>query len=409
MTPSREPRRRSLAATASRSGRRGSHSLAATFAATIATLATVLAQAPVSERTTATVTVAAVAERHAAWCHARYAEAERRARTLLRAAEALVATPSDATLAAARAAWTDARLVYCETEVLRFHDGPIEPVEPFVNAWPIDEVFLDYVVGAPSAGIVQDTTHFPNLTAAVLRLANERGGEANVSTGWHAIEFLLWGQDLDADGPGRRPPSDFDPTRIRSAKRRGECLLAITRMLVGDLGGVVAAWAPDADNYRRRFLREPDRALPRILAGASVLTAFELAGERLTVALETRDQEQEHSCFSDTTCQDLGANQRGLVAVLGGGDAAHDGAPTVIALVAATKPELAQLLRTRLHATTAAIQAIPTPFDRSIRGDPGAPGPRAIAAAIEALEAQAEVLLMVGKEFGIDLPLKPGG
>jgi putative iron-regulated protein len=350
--------------------------------------------------------VAAIATRHATWCHERYAEAELRAKALLRAIETLVAKPGAPELAAARTAWTAARAVYCETEVLRFQDGPIEPIEPFVNAWPIDEVFLDYVVGAPDAGIVQDAQRFPNLTQSVLRLANERGGEANVSTGWHAIEFLLWGQDLDAEGPGQRPATDFAPEHHRCARRRGECLLAITRMLVGDLGKLRAAWAPDADNYRRRFLQEPARVLPRLLAGATVLTAFELAGERLTVALETRDQEQEHSCFSDTTCQDLVANQLGIVAVLGAGAGPSTG---LAALLAAHEPALATLLGERLQTSLTALRAIPAPFDRAIRGAAGTDGPRSLAAAIEALEAQTEVLLLVGKAFGIDLPLKPGG
>ena len=61
---------------------------------------------------------------------------------------------------------------------------------------------------------------FPEITAEALTAANEEGGETNISTGWHAIEFLLWGQDLSATGPGARPATDY--TTAPNAERRGD-------------------------------------------------------------------------------------------------------------------------------------------------------------------------------------------
>jgi putative iron-regulated protein len=346
---------------------------------------------------------------HAAWCHELYAESVRRAHALATAVDALLATPGERALAAARAAWCDARTVYCRTEVLRFQGGPIEPLEPLLNAWPIDEAFVDYVAGAPDAGIVADPRGYPSLGGAVLRLANERGGEANVTVGWHAIEFLLWGQDLAADGPGRRPFTDYVAGQGRHAERRGEYLRTVCAALLQDLTTVRDAWAPDRDNHRRAFERDERAAVRAMLTGACVLTAFELTGERLTVALETRDQEQEHSCFSDTTTADLVANQAGIEALLRGRADGDGKGPGLLALVAAHDRALARFAADAVTATTRAIAAIPAPFDQAFLGDDDAPGRRAIRAAIEALEQQTEALQLVGKRFGHDLPLQPGG
>ena len=57
------------------------------------------------------------------------------------------------------------------------------------------------------------------------------------------------------------------------------------------------------------FLALPaDEALTKIITGAGELSRGELAGERMNVAYEERSQEDEHSCFSDNTTNDLVAN-----------------------------------------------------------------------------------------------------
>ena len=138
-------------------------------------------------------------------------------------------TPSSPTrptenLDAAKEAWLTARDEYGPTEAFRFYGGPIDNeetgVEGLVNAWPLDEAYIDYVDGDPEAGIVNNPDEHPTIDADALVAANEQGGEANVSTGWHAIEFLLWGQDLSADGPGARPVEDYTTSRERRPSRR---------------------------------------------------------------------------------------------------------------------------------------------------------------------------------------------
>ena len=358
------------------------------------------AASPVDER------MRAVVQRHAEHCHAVHRDAAVAAAALQQAVRALVAAPSEATLQAARAKWIAARVPYAQLEALRGHGGPIDAVEPLLNAWPVDEAYIDAVVGRPGAGIVHDRKSFPVLSTPALELANERGGETNVSVGWHAIEFLLWGQDQDPKGPGQRPFTDFVDGVGADADRRRAYLELVTGRLVAHLQELATAWAPDADNFRRRFEREPRDALRRMLAGTLIHTTFELAGERLAVAYETQDQEQEHSCFSDNTGADLVNNQLGIVAVFDGGRGERKDAD-LLAYVRARDPAVATLLEQSLQKTLAALRAIPQPFDQAFRGADDAPGRVAFRAALQALEAQAEAIAIAGQLFGFDLPVRP--
>lgn len=345
---------------------------------------------------------------HVEWCYALYGRVRERAGAMQRAIHEFLAAPSPRTLATARAAWIDARKLYGETEALRFHDGPIEPLEPLLNAWPVDEAYIDYVVGRPDCGMIQNPERYPSLDRAILQLANERGGEANICVGWHAIEFMLWGQDRRADGPGERSHLDFVPGERAHAERRAAYLRAVTGLLVEHLSQLESAWAPGAP-YRERFLKDPQGAVKRMLTGITVLTAFELGGERMTVAYDTQDQEQEHSCFSDTTHNDFVANQRGLAAVALGARLGDRRIAGIVDLLRESAPAMAEELTAAVGATAAALAAMPKPFDQAFLGADDGPGRTALRAAIAALEHQTDVLLIVGNHLGYDLPLEPGG
>lgn len=350
----------------------------------------------------------AVVKRHAAHCGELHLAVAEKAAAMAEVVDAFLAAPGPETLAAARASWIDARRIYGELEALRFHGGPIDDFEPCLNAWPVDENYIDQVSGAIGPGIVQDAAQFPQLSAAVLLAANERGGETNISVGWHAVEFLLWGQDLDPHGPGQRCWRDFAAGAPVVTTRRRQYLQICTHLLRQQLAELAASWAPDGETFHRQFVARPGDAIRRMLTGTLILSGFELAGERLAVAYETKDQEQEHSCFSDTTCLDLVANQRGIVAVFDGGRGEGDVEATLLALLRRRDAALAEHLVRCLERTTAALAAIPAPFDRAFLGDDDAPGRRAIQAAIRALEQQAEAIAFAGRVLGFDLPLRPG-
>jgi putative iron-regulated protein len=337
-----------------------------------------------------------------------YSESLESARAMDEAIDALVADPTPERLEAAKQAWLTARDDYGPTEAFRFYGGPIDDeetgVEGLVNAWPLDEAYIDYVEGDPAAGIVNTADEHPTIDAETLVAANEQGGEANVSTGWHAIEFLLWGQDLSADGPGARPVEDY--TANANADRRAGYLATTSDLLLEHLEGLVAAWAPDEDgNYRSEFVAlDPAESLAMIITGIGELSSGELAGERMSVAYEERSQEDEHSCFSDNTTSDIVANASGIGAVVNG-DYGDVSGPGLADLLAGTDEALSEELVAAVEESTALAEAIPAPFDQHLGIDvpDDDPGRQSILATIESLQGQAEVIAAAATALGIGL------
>ncbi len=351
-----------------------------------------------------------VVSNYAAVVHEAYSRSLESATEMASAIDAFVADPTEANLEAARGAWLTARDDYGPTEAFRFYGGPIDAddtgVEGLVNAWPLDEAYIDYVEGSAESGIINRPDEYPTIDADVITSLNESGGETNISTGWHAIEFLLWGQDLSADGPGARPADDF--ASAPNADRRATYLTVASGLLIEHLDSLVRAWAPDVDgNYREEFLALPaDEALSMILTGIGELSRGELAGERLTVAYEEHSQEDEHSCFSDNTTADVVGNASGIRLVYLGelGSAAG---PGIDDLVAAVDPDLAERLAVEIESSVSLAEAIPPPFDQSLA--PGVPddqpGRVAISETIQALNVQADTLVEAATALGLELNL----
>lgn len=352
------------------------------------------------------VTEAEVVEHYTKLVSATYLDAFAHAKTMQGAVNAFLAEPTAELMQKARDSWTAARLPYLQTEVFRFYEGPIDDEdgpEGLLNAWPMDEAYIDYVEGNASSGLVNNVGEFPKIDADLIESLNEKDGEANISCGYHAIEFLLWGQDLSADGPGNRAHTDY--TTADNAGRRGDYLRAVTNLVVEKLEGLVAEWVPDKDNYRAEFLKLPSsKALEKIMTGMSMLSGFEMAAERLNVAYDTKAQEDEHSCFSDTTHNDMIYDLTGIHNVWTGSYKELSG-PGLQVLAQGLKPELAGQLGSKIEDSVAAAKAIPVPFDQAILGEDVAPGRRAILHTIETLEDQAELLVALAKEMGFGVPI----
>ncbi|RZL60796.1 MAG: iron-regulated protein, partial [Variovorax sp.] len=337
---------------------------------------------------------------------ANYEDARDAALALQKAIAAFTAAPSEAGLATARKAWLDAREAYGQTEAFRFYGGPIDDdngPEGRINAWPMDESYVDYVKDAPTAGIVNDRK--VAITKKGLAGLNERDGEENVATGWHAIEFLLWGQDLSETGPGNRSFEDFVDGKRPNADRRRQYLQVVTSLLVDDLNTLVKAWAPGQPNYGAKFARGGIESVRKMFVGLGSLSRGELAGERLEVALASQDQEDEHSCFSDNTHRDAVTNAKGIQNVWLGryvrtGGAAVAG-PALRDLVAAKNPQLAERVTTQIAASVAATEAIQAPFDREIVGGKDAPGRLRVQKAIDSLTQQSKDLVEAAGAVGI--------
>lgn len=318
---------------------------------------------------------------------AAFSDAQATAKTLNTAVDTFLATPNDLTLKAARDAWLAARVPYMQTEVFRFGNSIIDDWEGQVNAWPLDEGLIDYVakdyqhaLGNPGATaniiantwiqVGEDKVDVSEITPQKLASLNELGGsEANVATGYHAIEFLLWGQDLHGTGPGagERPASDYlegaGATGGHNDRRRAY-LKAATDLLVSDLQEMVGNWKPGvADNYRATLEAESgESGLRKMLFGMGSLSLGELAGERMKVALEANSSEDEHDCFSDNTHNSHFYNGLGIRNVYLGEYTRVDGSkvsgPSLSSLVAAIDPATDSTVRADLNATQAKLQVI---------------------------------------------------
>ncbi|MDK2125336.1 imelysin family protein [Chitinimonas sp. DQS-5] len=347
----------------------------------------------------------AVLDQYGAIVHANYSDTLAAAKLMQQAIKSFVAEPSEKSLADARQAWLAAREFYGQTEAFRFYGGPIDDdkgPEGRINAWPLDEAYIDYVKGKAKAGIINNKK--ATIDRAKLVALNEKGGEENISTGWHAIEFLLWGQDLNPNGPGNRAFTDFVDGKQTNADRRRKYLLEVTDQLVEDLNGLTQAWAPGAGTYRTRFSKDSD-ALRKMLTGLGVLTRGEMAGERMEVAMDSQNQEDEQSCFSDNTHRDLVNDAIGIRNVWLGQYKKADGSvlsgPSLRDLVADKDAALAERVSSDIQASVAAIEAIQAPFDREIVGKKDAPGRKRVQAGIDALKKQAQGLAEAAKLLGI--------
>ncbi len=339
--------------------------------------------------------------------HAGYQDSYETALALQAALQAFVANPTAETQQAAKDAWLAAREPYGQTEVFRFYGGPIDDEdgpEGLINAWPLDESYVDYVEGAPESGIINNVAEYPEITPELLLSLNQTGAEENVSIGYHAIEFLLWGQDLSADGSGDRAFTDY--TTAPNADRRGQYLLAAADLLVGHLGELAAAWAPDdAGNFRAAFLAGPaDAALQQILTGMGVLSKSELAGERMFVAYDNQNQEDEHSCFSDNTHRDIILNAQGISNVWNGAYTRVDGSvvsgASLAQLVALVGPELGSTVQALAETALASTGRIHVPFDQAIVAADFRP---AVLESVNALQDQGDAFAQVAGALGLQI------
>lgn len=360
-----------------------------------------------------------VTQHYADLALAGYQDSLTTAQALQQAVAALIATPSDETLAAAKSAWLAARIPYQQTEAFRFGNPIVDDWEGRVNSWPLDEGLIDYtsadygneenalatlnVIATPTFTLsgtqIDATTITPALIAETLHEAD--GIEANVASGYHAIEFLLWGQDLNGTEPGAgtRPFTDFlsgEGCTGGNCDRRAAYLQSATDLLVADLTEMVDNW--DADGPARAAVTaDPQAGLLAMLTGMGSLSYGELAGERIKLGLMLNDPEEEHDCFSDNTHNSHFYDGVGIRNVYLGTYTRADGStltgPSLSELVASADPAVDSQLKAELDASVAALQAVKDAGDAGKTFDtliaPGnAEGEALILAAVDALVTQ---------------------
>ncbi len=381
------------------------------------------------------VSKTAVLETYADIARAGYGDSLVTAQALQTAVDALIAAPSPDTLAAARAAWRSARVPYQQTEVFRFGNAIVDDWEGQVNSWPLDEGLIDYVdasyggatdeneyaalnvIANPTFTLSGETVDATEITPALLRntLQEADGVEANVATGYHAIEFLLWGQDLNGTGPGagKRPWTDYaqgDACTGGNCDRRGQYLQAATALLVSDLDWIAAQWG-DAGAAREALMADEDAGLIAILTGMGSLSYGELAGERMRLGLMLNDPEEEQDCFSDNTYNSHYYDGLGIQNVYLGGYARADGTrisgPSISDLVAAANPALDAELRDKLAHTVRALGQVKTTAEAGLAYDQmlargNAAGETLVMGAVDALVDQTKSIERAVTALGLD-------
>ncbi|WP_162063064.1 imelysin family protein [Vibrio taketomensis] len=328
----------------------------------------------------ADVTKQQVVEHYADLAHAVFADSLSTAKDLDKSIDAFLAAPSEAKFEQVKQAWLSSRVPYQQSEVFRFGNAIVDDWEGQLNAWPLDEGLIDYVSSdyqyelgneGATANIIANTEitigatklDVAKITPELIAELNEVGGsEANVASGYHAIEFLLWGQDLNGtkSGAGERSYTDFvvgEQCTNGNCERRGEYLQAAAELLVQDLEWMEKQWsAQQSNNYRQQLLSESaENGLRKMLFGMGSLSLGELAGERMKVALEANSTEDEHDCFSDNTHNSHYYNEQGIYNVFTGSYQKVDGSklegPSIYALVAEKDQKAADEIQKQFNST----------------------------------------------------------
>jgi putative iron-regulated protein len=346
----------------------------------------------------------AVVRQYAALLKAGYADSVAALEQLSAKVDDFVAAPSQAGLDDLRQAWLDAREPYGQAEVSRFYGGPMDEAQGGMNEWPIDENFIDYTAGNPEAGIINDARQFPEITPALLTSLAGRGGTENYATGFHALEFLLWGQRLDqTDGPGNRPATDFiDDGTAQNQERRRTYLRVSTAILLETMRGVETEWdLGDERSYGAKFVAaNAHESLTKLFRGFSQMAISEIYYERLSNPFRSHDRKDEQSCFSETTLADLDYNMRGVENVYLGRYGKLQGA-SLSDLVAAQDADLDRDLRAQIGTIRKAIAAIPPPLDHAILADPESDAYRKVEAALDTFIPLLDLLQSAAKTLDV--------
>ena len=369
---------------------------------------------------------------------ASYSDALAKAKDLQKAVDAFLATPNAETQKAAQAVWKEARVPYMQTEGYRFGNKIVDDWEGNVNSWPLDEGLIDYV---DKASYGEEKAENPLYTANIVANKKIRLGpkeldastitkevigqlngalevEANVGTGYHAIEFLLWGQDLHGTNPGagERPATDYDLKACThdNCDRRRDYLKAATDLLVDDLQTMVDAWK-DGGDARQVLAKENDTdQLSTILTGLGSLSYGELAGERMKLGVLLHDPEEEHDCFSDNTQNSHYNDQVGMMNIWYGkyeGPSAVKGA-SISELAHAKAPEAAKRVDEAMANTLAKLKIIKDKadsgemyYDQMLAAGNDA-GNKMVLDGVDALVAQARAVEAVVAALGLKIQVE---
>ncbi|AKK20274.1 peptidase [Candidatus Liberibacter africanus] len=324
-----------------------------------------------------TTNPADVLHNYATIAHAKYEDSVIYARILDSAIETLISNPNKKNLENARLQWIKARIPYQQSEVYRFGNQNIDMLDKKVNSWPLDEGLIDYVNSSypkenddndlSTANIIANSKIFTKGTEInvstispdlLRKLHRANGIDTNITTGYHVIEFLLWGQDLKTNvrESGTRPYTDFDIKNCTGGhcQRRIEYLKVVSKMLVSDLEEMMKAWEPNGE-ATKNLMQDIDAGLNSIITGMTSLSYNELAGERMNLSLILHDPKQEIDGFSDNTHASYINNVIGIISSYTGEYIRMSGekirGPSIADLISHSNKNLSQEIRDKFSNT----------------------------------------------------------
>ncbi len=302
-----------------------------------------------------------IAQNYRAMAGAVYSDSLSTAEDFQDAVDVFLADPTEQNLEAARTEYKEMRVPYQQSEIMRWDEGiagegvgdegpaSVDDWEGQVNAWPLDEAQIEDIISGGASSEDITTSLLVDKNGA---LPDGTEDEANVTTGVHAVEFMLWDRDEEAKGPGQRAASEFASlsscagTFTTEACRNSKYLEVATQLLVDDLSDMAAEWTAEAANTEGtlayNFL-ESDSQGDYILQAIASMAVGELGGARLSAGLwrdasvletltpdegetfKAGDHEEEHDCFSDLSHVAVYYNFQGIKNALNGSYTALDG------------------------------------------------------------------------------------
>ncbi len=143
----------------------------------------------------------------------------------------------------------------------------------------------------------------------------------------------------------------------------------------------------------------------------TLLAGFELAGERILVAYESKAQEDEHSCFSDTTHNDSIYDIVGIKNVWTGKYTRADGSiiegPGIRNFALSIDTDLTEKIDHSLKLALKTSMEIPRPFDQAILAEKGSDTSNSIISLVEELENTADNLVIMAEKSGVKISREP--
>lgn len=196
-----------------------------------------------------------------------------------------------------------------------------------LDSWPIEGGYIDYIPGYPFSGIVNDLAL--DIDEKNLRSQHGFTDPTNASLGYHAIEFMFWGQEGNRSAHDFFPQENTAPVPINDTEgnshnydeqditadgtavhtpqnhnRRRQYTKLLSEILQKDLHRVQRRWEPSNGYYSQLLLQSnPENTLQAAFIAGQRFISEELLQKRFQLI---------SSEFSNSSQQDMHALLTGL-------------------------------------------------------------------------------------------------